>query len=119
MCKRVDNVLNFQGRDNRDTFATNFLEGPDECVFAFDIVPHIKQPTLPNEPDNFEEVQVLQAQIESLCEAQILAIQKKLKFDGVEIPARTGPPRRNAAIPPPPSCGNQWMRKKPGKGVTC
>ena len=102
MRERVDNVLNFQGRDNRDTFATNFLEGPDECVFAFDIAPHVEQPTLPNEPDNFEEVQVLQAQIESLREAQILAIQKKLKFDGVEIPARTGPPRRNAAIPPPP-----------------
>ena len=40
MRERVDNVLNFQGRDNRDTFATNFLEGPDECVFAFDIAPH-------------------------------------------------------------------------------
>ena len=87
MRKRVDNVLNFQGRDNRDTFATNFLEGPDECVFTFDITPHVEQPTLPNEPNNFKEVQVLQAQIESLREAQILAIQKKLKFDGVEIPA--------------------------------
>jgi len=107
MKERVDNILNPQGRngENRNIVATNFLEGPDECVFAFDIAPHVERPVSPDDSDGFDEVQVLQAQIDSLREAQeILAFQKgkKQKFDGVEIPARTGPPRRNVAIPPPP-----------------
>ena len=122
MRERVDNFLTSQGiiRDgeNRDTFATNFLEGPDKCVFAFDIAPHVKPSHPSSDSEGFDEVQVLQAQIDSLREAQeALVIQKskKAKFDGVEILTRTGPPRRNAAIPPPPTRSTPNTRDAPPK----
>lgn len=87
------------------TISTKFLEGPKECIFTFDIVPsdhsNTSTPILHNsyndETDPREEVQLIQAKINSLCEAQVLAVQKgknvkKVKFHGVEIIQHTGPP---------------------------
>ena len=63
----------------------------------------------------FDKVQTIQAQIDSLHEAQVLALQKgrKEKFDGVKIMKRAGPPRNGAAIPPPPSCPSLNVHKQP------
>ena len=96
-----------QGNANCEPVSVNFLEGPDECIFTFNIANNCK-PSLPpnNDLNTKEEAQIIQAQINSLHEAQVLALQKpgkKVHFDGVEILKRTGPPRNGAPIHPPPS----------------
>jgi hypothetical protein len=92
------------------TVSTNFLEGPEECVFSIDIDP--VPAANPSGPTSYDEAifeaQLLQTQIDSLREAQALALEKgkkKLQFDGVQIMKRTGPPKPNTPIPPPPFNG--------------
>ena len=126
--ERVDSYWASQGitSENRETVAMNFLEGPEECVFALDIAPNHYPPapsssTIPSDSsDAFDEVQTIQAQIDSLREAQVLALQKgkKEKFDGVEIMRRTGPPRNGAAIPPPPSRPSVNVREPSSQNPT-
>ena len=123
MRERLDNYwASFSEQEGPNVVSTNFLEGPDECVFAFDISPpsdpyesNTQHPYDPSQgpysadyEDNMsplEQAQLIQAQIDSLREAQVLALQKggrKQQFDGIEIMKRTGPPRRDGRIPPPP-----------------
>lgn len=103
--------------------AMNFLEGPDDYVFQVDVSPnppeqHDPSPetascnvvTSPDTTmDTDQQIEFLQAQIESLQDAQVYATQKgvdkKVKFDGVEIMRRTGPPKRDNRLPPPPPQG--------------
>ena len=119
MRERLDNywaaILGQDGA-NSNVVSTNFLEGPDECVFTFDVSPHVNDEATSRDPDPspydlddtpspLEEAQLIQAQIDSLREAQVLALQKggkKQQFDGVEIVKRTGPPRKDGRLPPPP-----------------
>ena len=96
-----------QGSADCEVVSANFLEGPDKCIFTFDIV-NDREPSPPSDDDldAEEEAQIIQAQINSLREVQVLALQKpgkKVRFDGVEILKRTGPPRNGAPIHPPPS----------------
>jgi hypothetical protein len=98
--------------------AVNFLEGPDECVFAIDInAEPPTNPATPSENDNaLFEAQMLQIQIESLRDAQVLALEKgkrKFQFDGVEIMKRQGPPKPGAPLPPPPSGPTVHARGQP------
>ena len=110
MRERIDNLLASSGNQrqdgaNHDTVSTHFLEGPDECVFSFDTSDFRRDDT------TLEEVQTLEAQIESLREQQVLALQKGGKrpqqFDGVEIPKKVGPPKRD---PPPHQVPNIHSR---------
>jgi hypothetical protein len=105
MRERVDNWYAAQGihqESSQEPVSTNYLEGPEDRVFAIDINPHPDQSPTPDPSDPFDHVQVLQAQIESLQDAQVLALQgKKPQFDGVEIMRRVGPPRREPPPPPP------------------
>ena len=110
MKERVDNYWKQQfeetGQDPiGEIVATNFLEGPNECVFSFDVQP--PSPTNDSGPSAYDdaifEVQLLQTQIDSLREAQVLALEKgkkKVQFDGVEIMKQTGPPRPGAPSNP-------------------
>ena len=99
--------------------STNFLEGPEDYYFQVDVSPPPPEQidSLPEDTscnvatcpdvttDTDQQIEFLQAQIDSLNEAQVLAVQKgaekKVKFDGVEIIRRTGPPRRDNNLPPP------------------
>ncbi len=108
MRERVDNHWIAEGiSDEKDyqpeTFSTHFLEGPEECIFALDLDPVDEM----DRHDPMYEAQRLQAQIDSLREAQVLALEKgkkKVRFDGVEIMKRSGPPKPGTPIPrPPPS----------------
>ena len=81
MRERLDNFWRSEGItrefDSRNVVATNFLEGPDECVFAFDVAPHseLSAPAISlDESDDIDDrVQTLQA---ALHEAQVLQFQK-------------------------------------------
>ena len=147
--ERIDNYWTSEGLDEgqgRDAFATNFLEGPDECVFTIDIDPPAEEyyahpdeqydlfeeecdpdqedyatTSIPHTPvenryapnplskyddETLEQVELMQAQLDSIRNAQIYALQtgpKKVRFDGVEIARRTGPPRRDGRLPPAPT----------------
>jgi len=122
MRERLDNYwASFLGQEASNTVSANFLEGPEECVFAFDISPPsdpYESTPHPHDPSQgpysadyddsmspLEQAQLIQAQIDSLREAQVLALQKggrRQQFDGVEIMKRTGPPKRDGRVPPPP-----------------
>jgi hypothetical protein len=122
MRERLDNFWTAQGmngpsENTQEAVATNFLEGPDECVFALDIAPQSSQSTSSDE-GAFDQVQLLQAQIDSLRDAQVLALQKgrRQQFDGVEIMKRTGPPRKNP--PPPPPTRDAKLPPVPGPTQT-
>ena len=55
------------------------------------------------------KVNLIQLQIDTLCEAQVLTLdkgKKRQQFNGVEIMQCCGPPRPGAPIPPPSSCVN-------------
>jgi hypothetical protein len=92
--------------DQVETIAANFLEGPDECIFQLDIDPVSEPPTSAylTEDDPLYEAACIQAQIDALRGAHVLALEKgkkKLQFDGVQILKRTGPPKPGNPIPPP------------------
>ena len=104
MKERIDHVWRAEGIQGKDTpkhdsVSANFLESPDECVFSFDASPTYSG----NEnPTYDEQLQIMQAQIHSLLDAQALAVQgKRERFDGVEIPRRTGPPNHQRRLPQP------------------
>jgi hypothetical protein len=112
MRERVDNhwiaegIFNEKEQDSRETFATHFLEGPEECIFTLDLDPVDDTSHSHGRNDDTYEAQRIQAQIDSLREAQVLALEKgkkKVRFDGVEIMKRTGPPKPGTPIPHPPS----------------
>lgn len=116
MQERVDNWWAQEGILGRDAPAqevvsTNYLEGFDECVFQFDVSSpeqaSCNLASCPDSPrdDTDEQLAFLQAQLDSLREANVFAVQKggkKVQFDGVEIARRTGPPRRDGRLPPSP-----------------
>ena len=113
MRERVDSFWisqNIYGKEGppRENVETHFLEGIDECVFAVDV--DGVDPATTSSPsardDAAFEAQMIQLQIDSLREAQVMALEKgkkKMQFDGVELMKRTGPPRPGMPIPPPPS----------------
>ena len=117
MRERVDNWYGAQGIQQelpQEPVSTNYLEGLDECVFSIDVTPQPQTSNLAcDATGSFDQVQTLQAQIDSLREAQVLAIRQegKKQFDGVEIMRRVGPPKRQP--PPPPPVRNQPMQPIP------
>ena len=127
MRERLDNYwTSFAGQESANAVSMNFLEGPDECVFAFDVSPPPDPDvsTFPystpvqsgDDPSPLEEAEIIQAQIDSLREAQVLALQKggrRERFDGVEIMRRTGPPRKDGHVPPPPQVPTIHARGPP------
>jgi hypothetical protein len=124
MRERVDNYWDAQGYNEKESapaesFATNFLEGPEECVFSIDIDPPTEPEQQPTPADDVDfEIQLLQTQINSLREAQVLAFEKgkkKLQFDGVEIMKRHGPPKPGSHIPPPPPSGSLESARDPAR----
>ena len=116
MRDRVDNYLSSQGQRepprNQDYAAANFVETPDEYVFEVDVSPD--DPA--EDPEEIaDRLQVMEAEIESLREAQALAIQKgrREQFDGVHVPPKTGfPPRRDPPAPPQPNVHAQRATSK-------
>ena len=116
MRERVDNFWIARKGPQPNALATHFLEGPEECIFTIDInTPSTANSSSPSYPassagpsayDNAVfQAELIQAQIDSLREAQVLALErgKKLQFDSVEIMKRAGPPKPGSLIPPPPS----------------
>ena len=94
MREQFDNYWVAQGITGREgngngTVSINFLEGPEECVFALDVQPEDDQES---EEDMFEQFKAFR---------RVYALQKgkKEKFDGVEIAKRIGPPKRNNQLP--------------------
>lgn len=92
------------GQQDFNAVSANYLEGPNEYVFEFDLSPD--DPAQPTEEDEINErFNIMKAELESLREAQVLATQqgRREKFDGVEVPQRkTGPPpRKNPPVPQP------------------
>ena len=110
------------GKDegNRDVVSAHFLETQDKCIFSIDISPqndkHTNYPSRNEDAEALNQVHLLQAQINSLRDTQVLAFQKRgrMQFDGVKLPKRMGlnPPRSNKSLPqnspsqnPPPNNG--------------
>ena len=106
--ERFDNYWaseGIQGRDNNapGPAATNFFESSDESAFAFSISP-VEDPRdeFDNDVDIAEQAQIMEAQINSIRDAQthMLQTRKKPRFDGVEVPPKIGfPPKRPAPAP--------------------
>lgn len=127
MRERFDKFLASQGqrpadRNGFDPVSTHFLEGPDEYVFEFDLSPSSEKPSERSLKDDLrEQIHLAEAKLESLREAEVLAAQKdrRERFDGVEVPPRTGfpPPRKNPARsdPPPPHPNVHGQRMNPLK----
>ena len=97
MKERVDHHFATQGGSNasrnHNTVSTNFLETGDEYIISIDAT------QIPSDNDE-DEYSVLEAKIQSLRDAQTLVANKKVRFDGVDVPTRTGPPnpsRRDAS----------------------
>ena len=109
MRERVDNHWIAEGiYDEKDyqqeTFSTHFLEGPEECIFTLDLDPIEEEDSSASRDSSMGEARHLQAQMDALREAHVLALEKakkKVRFDGVEILKRTGPPKPGAPIPRP------------------
>jgi hypothetical protein len=81
----------------------NFLEGIDENVFSFEVnLKHDSPPLSPSASEQEERFQAIVAQMEE-WKAEALAIQpsRRQRFDGVQPPRRTGPPRRDPQQSPP------------------
>ena len=127
MRERVDNhwiaegIFDEKEQESQETFATHFLEGPEECIFTLDLDP-VEEPSHSPNYDQTYEAQRIQAQIDALREAQVLALEKgkkKVRFDGVEIMKRIGPPKPGAPIPralpptPPPTAPTVYARTSP------
>ena len=105
MKERIDYVWRaegIQGKDtpSHDTVSAHFLESPEECMFTVDA-----SPTSHSGNDGYsfdEQLQMMQAQIHSLLDAQTLAVQgRRERFDGVEVPRRTGLPNPQKRLPQP------------------
>jgi len=105
MKERIDYVWRaegIQGKDtpSHDTVSAHFLESPDECMFAVDA-----SPTSHSRNDGYsfdEQLQMMQAQIHSLLDAQTLAVQgRRERFDGVEVLRHTGLPNPQRRLPQP------------------
>ena len=116
MCEHVDNFWIARKGPQPDALTTHFLEGPEECIFTVDIkTPSTANSSSPLYPassagpstydDAVFQAELIQAQINSLREAQVLTLEreKKLQFDGIKIMKRTGPPKPGSPIPAPPS----------------
>ena len=116
MRERVNNYWSSPGNQgqpeqNREHLSTNFLETPNECIFAVDVALDNDQgcSTFPPSDEDtaiLKRIQVMQAQIDSLRDVHTLNVQKgkKDKFEGVEIPRKAAlPPRRD----PPPHQKNE------------
>lgn len=117
LSERVDNYYRMNGiQDERGTSSANFVEEPttdyfetsDECVFSVDIEPTSNfarpHPWSETELDPYEQIELMQEKIDALRE-EAYAVQKpgkKVQFDGVEIMRRTGPPRKDGKVSPPP-----------------
>ena len=102
--ERVDRYWALEGIHGKEANAAslNFLEGIDESIFAFEVDPLDDLTSSPEDPEDDytdrEKLQLMQAQIDSLTLA--LQKEKKVQFDGVEVPRRTGfPPRQNDSAP--------------------
>ena len=113
----------------RDVISANFLEGIDESIFAIEITPvssnlsltaatlpsivanlpteagpssssSSSSPPLSDDADLAEQIQIMEAQIESLRQSQVLALAKKPeRFDGVHVPARRDNPPARDTVP--------------------
>jgi hypothetical protein len=93
MKERVDNFTNSV---QHPPAATHFLESADEAVFEVDVTA-INESDYPVD-ETSSEIQLLEARLESLREAQVLAAQEAQRevFDGVQVPPRRGPqPKSN------------------------
>ena len=110
-----------QGIHNEQTdnvLSANFLENIDESVFTVDYAPeqaqlHVSGSSSSDVPDKEEQIRILEAQLASLREENTFVAQeprKKVRFDGVDVPAAPYDTGRKAA--PPPST------LAPGQGPT-
>lgn len=92
---------------------TNFLEGISEGIFSIDVTPGPKSSSDSSDLD--DEIQLAQARLQSLMEAQAFALQKgkKERFDGVEVP-----PRPKRSYTPPPANGNAQRHSSRDKSST-
>ena len=90
MKERIDSFWESQNIRGKDTVSTNFLETDDDYIFALEASAFDNPPS--EEPSADEQIQVLQAQIESLRNPKAAGGARKAKFDGVEITRKVGPP---------------------------
>ena len=111
--------------EGREVISTNFLEGLDESIYTLNITPVIDHPppsssnnswgsdpssstssssSTQQDSDYADQIQVMEAQLASLREAQVLAFGKKPeKFDGVHVPANPRNASQKDRIPGPPA----------------
>ena len=91
-----DRYRDDRDRNPRGPVSANFLETADECIFSLDVSSHHDNPRDYDSSDDgymAEQAQILESKIASLQEAHALVLQgKKARFDGVEIPRRSGFP---------------------------
>ena len=90
MKERIDSFWESQNIRGKDMVLTNFLETDDDYIFALEASVFDNPPS--EEPSADEQIQVLQAQIESLRNPKAAGGARKAKFDGVEITRKVGPP---------------------------
>ena len=110
MHERVDKYWSTGAARESNFIETHFLEGPDEYVFSVDV--DVNRDPDPSTSDNHRALEdfraqadSIQAQIDELRGAQVLAIEKgkrKYEFGGVEILKRNIPPPSSSSVPPPP-----------------
>ena len=93
MKERIDRFWQEQDiQQNGPTVSTNFLETEDDFIFSINAA-LFDENDASEEPEDSsydERIQVLQAQLNSLKDAKASGTgQKRVKFDGVELPKRT------------------------------
>jgi hypothetical protein len=115
MRERVDQ-LQSSGQRSNGPVVTNFVETADEIVYQIDMgysPPTVHStPAVHSDDDSETEIQVLEAKLESLREAQVFNAQKvkekregkRVVFDGVNVPGRkAGPSQSGPKTPPTPN----------------
>ena len=111
--ERIDSYWASEGIHGKDTdqVTTNFLEGPDESIFAINI--ETVDDYSGFEVDETEEqIHVLQAQLDAFREEN--RKKKRVQFDGVEIPRKSNfPPRKDAPAPPQESGPASILKRGP------
>ena len=98
MKERIDRFWESQNISGKGpTVATHFLETEDNYIFSMETsVFEDEAPGAADEPSAQEQIQILQAQIDSLRDPKTSASggNRRWKFDGVEVPKRTIPDNR-------------------------
>ena len=112
------------------TSEAHFLEGFNECVFAFDVEAHQHahafNPSDPLNEDSFNNAEFMEAKIRSLQDKVPAAQKGHCQFDSVNVSQRQSPPKQilqrpRPAQPPfqPPVSGNEHRPRSPPPHIPC